>query len=331
MNSLIRKSALVVLFILIVTLILPMNKIFAVSQNVAIINDEEDYIIYIEGLEKKAFKFAFSNESIADESMDFTANWEDTNDINIACLEKNSKIDFSKAIYLIIKEGEGEKATYSSTKLNLENAVTKTEMVDVEALTKRIAIDTSKSSTTLKDEEGVTKTTTVGQINITDNKDYDYKYELIKLDGKEAENIKQFIGLVNTLNDSYKTMSMYNKVLVATGIKDLYKDLYKNAKLVNVENMTIMEPQDAIEGDRYLALIQKEKDGKIITNDIQFLTCTNGEEKEIVKETKVVKETSILPVTYDSIVLIIMLAVILIIIIAIVLRMRNLNAKENNK
>lgn len=331
MNSLIRKSALVVLFILIVTLILPMNKIFAVSQNVAIINDEEDYIIYIEGLEKKAFKFAFSNESVADDSLDFTANWEDTNDINIACLEKNSKIDFSKAIFLIIKEGEGEKATYSSIKLNLSNAITKEEMANVEKLTKKISIKISKSKPISREENGVKKTETVDQIEITDDKDCKYKYELIKLDGNEKESIKQFMGLVNTLNDSYKTMSMYNKVLVATGIKDLYKDLYKNAKLINVENMIIFEPQDAIEGDRYLALIQKEKDGKIITNDIQFLTCTNGEEKEIVKETKVVKETSILPVTYDSIVLIIMLAVILIIIIAIVLRMRNLNAKENNK
>ena len=211
MNSLIRKSALVVLFILIATLILPMNKIFAVSQNVAIINDEEDYIIYIEGLEKKAFKFAFSNESVADDSLDFTANWEDTNDINIACLEKNSKIDFSKAIFLIIKEGEGENATYSSIKLNLSNAITKEEMANVEKLTKKISIKISKSKPISREENGVKKTETVDQIEITDDKDCKYKYELIKLDGNEKESIKQFMGLVNTLNDSYKTMSMYNQ------------------------------------------------------------------------------------------------------------------------
>lgn len=329
METLSKKIILSILVILLI--IMPIKTFAANSKNVAIVKAEGDYIIYLEGLENKEFKFAFTNTNLADKTLSYIANWEDTNGVNIACLEKDAKVDFSKDVYIAIKEGEGEKAIYSSTKLNLSNAITKEDMAKVEALTKKIAIDTSKSTTTSKDEDGVIKTTSIGQINITDSKDCDYKYELIKLDGTEADSIKQFIGLVNTLNDSYKSMSMYNKVLVATGIRDSYKELFKARKLVNVENMTIMEPKEAVEGDKYLVLIQKEKDGKIVTDDIQFLTCTNGEDKEVVKETKVVKETAVLPVTYDSIVLIVVLAVILVLIAVVVIRMRKLNAKENNK
>ena len=264
-------------------------------------------------------------------TLSYIANWEDTNGVNIACLEKDAKVDFSKDIYIAIKEGEGDKATYSSIKLNLSNAITKEEMANVEKLTKKISIKISKSKPISREENGVKKTETVDQIEITDDEDCKYKYELIKLDGNEKESIKQFMGLVNTLNDSYKTMSMYNKVLVATGIRDSYKELFNNGKLVNVENMAIMEPKEAVKGDRYLVLIQKEKKGKIIDNDIQFLNCTREENQEKIKETKVTKETSVLPVTYDSIVLIVILAVIVVLIVAVVLRMRKLNAKENNK
>ena len=328
METLSKKIILILLLILLI--IIPI-KTFATNNSVAIVKVDGDYIIYLDGLENKEFKFAFSNTNLADKTLSYIANWEDTNGVNIACLEKDAKVDFSKDVYIAIKEGEGDKATYSSIKLNLSNAITKEEMANVEKLTKKISIKISKSKPVSREENGVKKTETVDQIEITDDKDCKYKYELIKLDGNEKEPIKQFMGLVNTLNDSYKTMSMYNKVLVATGIRDSYKELFNNGKLVNVENMAIMEPKEAVKGDRYLVLIQKEKKGKIIDNDIQFLNCTREENQEKIKETKVTKETSVLPVTYDSIVLIVILAVIVVLIVAVVLRMRKLNAKENNK
>ena len=328
METLSKKIILILLLILLI--IIPI-KTFATNNSVAIVKVDGDYIIYLDGLENKEFKFAFSNTNLTDKTLSYIANWEDTNGVNIACLEKDAKVDFSKDIYIAIKEGEGDKATYSSIKLNLSNAITKEEMANVEKLTKKISIKISKSKPISREENGVKKTETVDQIEITDDKDCKYKYELIKLDGNEKESIKQFMGLVNTLNDSYKTMSMYNKVLVATGIRDSYKELFNNGKLVNVENMAIMEPKEAVKGDRYLVLIQKEKKGKIIDNDIQFLNCTREENQEKIKETKVTKETSVLPVTYDSIVLIVILAVIVVLIVAVVLRMRKLNAKENNK
>ena len=328
METLSKKIILILLLILLI--IIPI-KTFATNNSVAIVKVDGDYIIYLDGLENKEFKFAFSNTNLTDKTLSYIANWEDTNGVNIACLEKDAKVDFSKDIYIAIKEGEGDKATYSSIKLNLSNAITKEEMANVEKLTKKISIKISKSKPISREENGVKKTETVDQIEITDDKDCKYKYELIKLDGNEKESIKQFMGLVNTLNDSYKTMSMYNKVLVATGIRDSYKELFNNGKLVNVENMAIMEPKEAVKGDRYLVLIQKEKKGKIIDNDIQFLNCTREENQEKIKETKVTKETSVLPVTYDSIVLIVVLAVIVVLIVAVVLRMRKLNAKENNK
>ena len=328
METLSKKIILILLLILLI--IIPI-KTFATNNSVAIVKVDGDYIIYLDGLENKEFKFAFSNTNLTDKTLSYIANWEDTNGVNIACLEKDAKVDFSKDVYIAIKEGEGDKATYSSIKLNLSNAITKEEMANVEKLTKKISIKISKSKPISREENGVKKTETVDQIEITDDKDCKYKYELIKLDGNEKEPIKQFMGLVNTLNDSYKTMSMYNKVLVATGIRDSYKELFNNGKLVNVENMAIMEPKEAVKGDRYLVLIQKEKKGKIIDNDIQFLNCTREENQEKIKETKVTKETSVLPVTYDSIVLIVILAVIVVLIVAVVLRMRKLNAKENNK
>ena len=56
------KKFMLPVLILIMAIILP-TKIFAANESVAIVKIENDYSIYINGLENKDFKFAFTNQN----------------------------------------------------------------------------------------------------------------------------------------------------------------------------------------------------------------------------------------------------------------------------
>ena len=86
------KKFVLVLALVILALIIP-TKIFAATKSVAIVKIDDDYSIYIDGLENKDFKFSFTNQKPEDDNTvesNLVANWEDNNGIHIACLEADS-------------------------------------------------------------------------------------------------------------------------------------------------------------------------------------------------------------------------------------------------
>lgn len=320
--------------IVLIALILP-TKIFAANESVAIVKINEDYSIYINGLEEKDFKFGFTNQKPIEgttSDIDLVANWEDKKGVNIACLESSSEIDLTKKVYMLIEKDEET----TVTELDLSDAITQEEMSDVESLTTIISVDTKKTTTTADNENGVATTQTVGQVDIIKSEeyeyqDYDYKYQLIKIDGTESENAKKLITLVDEIQTSYSKLSTYNKILVTTQIKELYNSVKNEAKLQNVIDYVIYQPIDSKEGDKYLVLLQQLSKGKVVREDIQFLVCTEGHEEEVVKETKEIKKATVLPRTYDSIILFIILAIIVITAIVVMIRMKNLKSENNVK
>lgn len=331
MKSIKTKLSFIILFIILTIILMTVNT-FASNENVALVKVDADYLIYIQNLENKDFKFTFTNDSKitaeeAVEKLKFISNWEDTNKVNVACLEKENQLDLTKNIYMWIQT---DKETYS-VQLNLEDAISKEEIAQIESLTNLIAIDAKQTTTTVKNEEGITKAETIGQINITDNKEASYKYQLIKLDANQSEATKKFMEEVNILTNKYGTMTMYEKVLEAIKTKKLYSEVEKESKWLDVEDMTIYQPKNSEQGDKYLVLIEQLSDGKVIKKDIKFLTSTKEKEQEVVQEEKEVKKTSTLPVTYDSAILFIILAAIVTIAIIAIVRMRKLNAEKDTK
>ena len=327
-----KKFVLVLALALVILALVIPTKIFAATQSVAIVKIEDDYSIYIDGLENKDFKFSFTNQKPESDNpgdSNLIANWEDNNGVHIACLESTSEIDLNEKVYMII-EADGET---SVTELDLENAIDKTEMANIEALTTIISVDTNQTTTTSDNENGVATTQTVGQVDITESseynyEDYEYRYQLIKIDGTESETAKQLSDLVDSLQTSYATLSTYNKILKTKEIRDLYNSLKDEASMSDVKDYVIYQPEDSKEGDKYLVLLQQLSGGRVVREDIQFLVCTEGHQQEVVKEVKEIKKATALPRTFDSIILLVVLAVIVIIAIAVILRVKKLSKNE---
>ena len=327
-----KSKKVMLVFLLVLLIMLLPTRIFAATQSVAIVKVENDYSIYIDGLENKDFKFAFTNQNPEDETSfesQLIPNWEDNNGVNIACLEEGTSLNLNEPVFMIVKVGE----ELSVTELDLNKAISKTDMASVEAITTIIDVDTTQTTTTSDNENGVVTTQTVGQVNIIESAeynytDYEYQYNLIKIDGTESETATKLSNLVDSLQSTYSTLSTYNKILKTAEIRDLYLSLREEAVYSKVNDYVIYQPEDSKEGDKYLVLLQQLSGKEVVREDIQFLICTEGHKQEVVKEVKEIKKATALPRTFDSIVLLVVLAVIVITAIAVILRIRKLNKNE---
>lgn len=72
-----------------------------------------------------------------------------------------------------------------------------------------------------------------------------------------------------------------------------------NSEWTAVENSEILQPENTVEGDKYIVYI-KETKGNDETVDAKFLTCVYKEDAGVDKEEKTITETVKLPVTFDS-------------------------------
>ena len=168
-----KSKKVMLVFLLVLLIMLLPTRIFAATQSVAIVKVENDYSIYIDGLENKDFKFTFTNQNPEDETSfesQLIPKWEDNNGVNIACLEEGTSLNLNEPVFMIVKVGE----KLSVTELDLDKAISKTDMAGVEAITTIIDVDTTQTTTTSDNENGVVTTQTVGQVNIIESEEYNY-------------------------------------------------------------------------------------------------------------------------------------------------------------
>ena len=95
-----------------------------------------------------------------------------------------------------------------------------------------------------------------------------------------------------------------------------------------VSDMRIDQPADSKTGDKYILWIRNDSQEIV---DVQFLTCFQNEDKEFVKDKNIVTTTSKLPITYDSIILFVILgvAVALLVIVAVMKKVNSKGKKDN--
>ena len=74
--------------------------------------------------------------------------------------------------------------------------------------------------------------------------------------------------------------------------------------------------------------MKKVNSNQEVTVDAQFLTAYDDYQPNVVKEQKITQETTKLPITYDSIALIVVLAVVVVALVVVVIRMKKLNKNE---
>ena len=102
-----------------------------------------------------------------------------------------------------------------------------------------------------------------------------------------------------------------------------------------MEGTTIPQPLEAQRGDKYVVFLKKVDANGTETLDAQFMTCEREEaeggiEAHTEKREKIVEQTSKLPITYDSIILFVILAVIILAIIFVIIRKKNISKNEKH-
>lgn len=321
----------VVIALIIIALLIP-TKVLGANEELQIVKTEQDYIIYVKDLAKTEFDFAISDKDNATEmELNYINSVEDEEGNQVAFVTQtkyNNELSTNAHNYLYIKTTEGVEIK----EINFDDAFDKAKMEEVETTTKRMETEVV-TDIIEKDEEveGVKVKVTVGGLKIIDTDQATYYYASTKL---PAEKYTELMELAEQINSSYNEMDMYERIKTAKQFYNLYNELKGLQNWLEVENMTIMQPNDAQKGEQYVVYLKKLGEDGNETIDVKLMTSYREDEEEKIPgktETRVVKETAKLPITGDSIILFVVLAAIVIIAIIVFIRMKKLQNKENKK
>lgn len=331
----ISSKLLSVLAIFLFVAVMPIA-VLATNENVSVVNSaENEYMIYIKDYTDKNFKYAFSNNANPEEmDLSYINSISDLGGNQAAFLDAATYDKLkSNTIYMWAKD-ENENLILTGVKLDFTNSLTKENIDLIEKTTKRISVEIAETETATdstnpireEDVEGVKETAKVGYVKITDSKDATYYYQRVKT--ADSAEYAKLMELAEKINGEYDGMDMYEKVQVNQEFYNLYSKLVDEAKWQEVENMEVKQPEASVAGDKYIVLLKKvAKDGEI-TVDAQFLTAYDDYKPNAVKEQIVTQETTRLPITYDSIALIVILAIVVIALVVVFIRMKKLNKKD---
>ena len=321
----------VVIALIIIALLIP-TKVLGANEELQIVKTEQDYIIYVKDLAKTEFDFAISDKDNATEmELNYINSVEDEEGNQVAFVTQtkyNNELSTNAHNYIYIKTTEGVEIK----EINFDDAFDKAKMEEVETTTKRMETEVV-TDIIEKDEEveGVKVKVTVGGLKIIDTDQATYYYASTKL---PAEKYTELMELAEQINSSYNEMDMYERIKTAKQFYNLYNELKGLQNWLEVENMTIMQPNDAQKGEQYVVYLKKLDEDGNETIDVKLMTSYREDEEEKIPgktETRVVKETAKLPITGDSIILFVVLAAIVIIAIIVFIRMKKLQNKENKK
>ena len=333
----------IILFVAVIPVV-----VFATNENLSVVsttttdadeNEKTEYIIYIKDYTDKKFKYALSNNANP-EVMDlvYINSITDLGENQVAFIDAETYDKLSnqnQTIYMWAKD-ENENLILNGIQLDLTKSFSKEEIDSVESITKRISVDIADTEEATdatdpvreEDVDGVKETAKVGYVKITDNEDATYYYQTVKTaDSTEFATLMQLAEKINT---EYDNLDMYEKVQLGEEFYNVYAKLVEEANWQEVENMTINQPEQSVAGDEYVVLLKKV-DGTQEIIDAQFLTAYDDYKPNVVKEQVVTQETTRLPITYDSIALIVVLAVIVIALVVVFIRMKKVSKKDEEK
>ena len=318
----------IIISIMLLGIILLPNMVSAQTQNSIIVKQTNNYVIYNEGIMKEEFTFAFGT-SKEEENLIFFPSAKD---------EKGEEarnvayIDETGDTFFFVKNKSGE-YIIEGQKIDIKQALDKKY---VEETTKRIKVDTTKNSVEEKEIDGVKTEITKGKLEITDDTKAKYSYILIKLPTTGENDYTKLMELANKISnkEEVEKLELIEKLKLMESFYTLYKEKEPKANdssWLAVENMEIMQPENSKNGEKYIVYIKSEN-GEETKIDAQFLTSYEKYTPIYEKETVTIKETSKLPVTFDStITLIVVFAIIIVAIVIVLIIRKKANKKEENK
>lgn len=300
------------------------------KENVTLKKADGEFIIYYEDICNEQFQFAFSKVGgVEEDTLSFTNAAKDQpteEGLYIAYLDSSNYAESveSDATYIWIKDME-DNTLISGEKIDLTKALDDEKIELVNTTTKRIDVDTTQKHERKEVIDGVDTTITTGKIVINGKDDASYSYELIKLTG-ETDAANMLFELAEKLEenneDTFKNLKQTKQFF------NLYMQLMPD-DWTEIDDLEILQPEGARKGDKYIAYIREYSDD-VETIDAKFLTCEYSELSGVNEEETTITETVKLPVTYDSIALIVALAIIIIAIIIVAILKIKSNKKEKN-
>lgn len=327
-----KKSIKISIILILSLVILMIPSIAKASSESTILKESDKYLIYNEKITSNNLVFALSSENekvdliffpvakdSAAENAKYVAYVDSTN---------QSYLDENLEAFLFVRDKD-DTTNYiiDGEKISLKNAID-TEVV--ETTTKRIDVDSKETNTTEEIIDGVRTQVTKGKIVIKNNGEY--SYIIIKLPTSGENDYTKLFGYAKELGDTQALdkLTFEEKLELMKNFYTLYTNLEPSVDDEAWQNvgkdMEILEPEDTVNGQQYIVFIQDKTNGII---DAQFMTCKSNYTPLYEKESVVIKETSKLPVTYDSIALIVIFVVIIVAIIIVLAIRKNASKKEN--
>lgn len=328
-SSTIKTIASAIIMLMLLSII-QMPSLASTKENVILKKADEEFIIYYKDICNNEFQFAFSKtEGVEESTLSFTNAAKDQlteKALYVAYLDDSNYSESveNNTTYIWVKDME-DNTVISGEKINLLDVLNDESIELVNNTTKRIDVDTTQIQKRNTMIDGVDTTITTGKIVINQKENAKYSYQLIKLTADTTEANKLF-ELAEELKDNKD--NTYANLSLTKQFYDLYTQLMPT-DWTEVDNFEILQPEEAREGDKYIVYI-KEEQGQTSTIDAKFLVCRYEEDQGKNQEEKTITETVKLPVTYDSIALIVALAIIILAIIIVAILKLKSNKKEKN-
>lgn len=289
----------------------------ATAEGMQVLNSNDKYLIYIDGLLGDTYYYAIEdNAGVNEDDLNWIAAKDDT--------EGNKVVEVTKEqanSYLWVMQNN--EIIKTAEPINLEDAVTVEDVNEMKTLTNRIDVTIDTVTETTREDDVIRKVTQ-GTLEITDSKNATYSYQIVLLNDENSD----YVQLEELVNKIGTEMNMYENIELTKQYNELWNNIIENAKLSKVKDNTIMQPEDAEDGTKYAVLLQKE-DGET-TYDVQFLTSYKEVENTETTETVKKEVKTALPVTFDNPILFIALGVVLVAIVIVAIRMRKVS-KKNEK
>ena len=280
--------------------ILPIKSLATDSSNMIVVKENDNqFLIYVEGLLNKNFEFAFANSADAT-SLDYIASIEDSNGNSIAYVdaELQAKYFNSEATYIWVQTED--EVLINGEQIVLNDVKTVQELDSIANISKNITVESSAEDEKIRvnGEEGV-----------------EYYYQIFFAGSSEEYN--RLLDLTQEISSYNEDTDMFTKLQSYSELYDLYNSLVLSLKDENwsqAENLEITKPYGAKEDEQYILWL-KDSAGNV---DVQILTAYEKEITIVEEVEKTEEVTTALPVTYDNMTgLYIALGVVIIAIVAI--------------
>ena len=312
-----KKSKIIIAFLLaliVIVSILPIKSLAANSSNsdmCVIKENDNEYLIYVEGLLNEDFEFAFT-KALDAENIAYMSSIKDDNGNSIAYVNADLLSRFFKTegdTYILVRDADKE-MVIDGEKITINNAKTVQELKGIESLTKVITVESSAEDEKIK-------------INGTEGTDYYYQFFV----PGSSEEYTELLNLVDEVSKFDENTDLFTKLQSYTKLDNIYTTLVSRlneADWKKAENLEITKPYGAVENEQYVLWL-KDSNGNI---DVQFLTAYE-KDVTLVDEVKKTQEVTVsLPVTYDNMtglfvaLAIVVLAIVVIIAIKIISKKR---------